>query len=60
MASDSMERIYVSEGVFAEIVLQVRDERWMPLPGTSRDHRSAADGFFREARLRYLEQLAGD
>ena len=50
-------RIYLREGIYAELELLYRQARWHPLPWTYPDYRTPdARLFFSQVRRRYLEQ----
>jgi len=54
---DYSHRIYVGDGIYAEITLTWRKGAWQPTPWTYRDYQSDAYlAFFMQARARYLEQ----
>jgi hypothetical protein len=48
---DHAHRIYLSQGIFAEVTLNYRDGQWQPLPWTFPDYRRADyHAFFQECR----------
>jgi hypothetical protein len=50
-------RIYVSDGIYAEVTLYWRDKSWHSLPWTFPDYRGGRyDGFFTELRRIYRSQ----
>ncbi|MFP4055592.1 MAG: DUF4416 family protein [Candidatus Brocadiia bacterium] len=50
-------RIYIGQGIYAEVTLTWHHGAWQPTPWTYRDYRSEPyRAFFAEARARYLEQ----
>jgi hypothetical protein len=56
---DHSHRVYISEGIHAEVTLHWHQNRWTPWPWTYADYQTAAAGaFFERARGAYLEQLA--
>lgn len=55
---DHSHRIYMHEGIFAEVTLHWSNNRWTAWPWTYADYQSTtAQQFFTEARTAYLEQL---
>ncbi len=58
-ATDDHDRIYVADGVFAQIVMRFADNQWTPRDGAGDGYRTESEGFFRSARDLYLEQLNG-
>lgn len=57
---DRSHRLYLRDGIFAEVTLAWRDGRFEAQPWTYPDYRSeAARGFFAEARRAYRERLRG-
>jgi hypothetical protein len=55
---DHSHRIYIREGIYAEVTLHWADNRWTPWPWTYADYQSeAAQRFFIKARTAYLDQL---
>jgi len=55
---DHSHRIYLREGIFAEVTLHWSQNLWTPWPWTYADYRGeTAQRFFTEARTAYLEQL---
>ncbi len=55
---DHSHRIYLSEGIYAEVTLHWHQNRWTPWPWTYADYQTeAAQRFFVKARTAYLEQL---
>ena len=56
-AKDHAHRIYLSQGVFAEITLSYHDRAWRAMPWTYPDYRSEAyRKFFDRAREAYLRE----
>ncbi len=56
---DQAHRIYLRDGIFAEITLQYRDGAWQPCPWTYADYRlPAVIDFLRQARNDYRQRLA--
>ncbi|MFW6163419.1 MAG: DUF4416 family protein [Planctomycetota bacterium] len=50
-------RIYIDQGIYAEVTLTWRRGAWQPTPWTYRDYRSEPyRAFFAQARGRYLEE----
>jgi hypothetical protein len=57
---DHAHRIYLSQGIFAEVTLSFRDGRWQPLPWTFPDYRRADyQAFFTECRERLKRAQGG-
>jgi len=55
---DYTHRIYLSQGIYAEVTLTYRKGSFVPTPWTYRDYRTEPYlAFFAGARARYLEQL---
>ncbi len=55
---DHSHRIYLSEGIYAEVTLHWSQNKWTPWPWTYADYQSdTAAKFFESARTAYLEQL---
>jgi hypothetical protein len=55
---DHSHRVYLSEGIYAEVTLHWSQNRWTPWPWTYADYQSpTASAFFEKARSAYLEQL---
>ena len=58
---DHAHRIYLAQGIYAEITLTYHKGGFHPMPWTYRDYRSAPYlAFLATARARYLEQRRGD
>jgi len=56
---DHSHRVYIAEGIYAEVTLHWHQNRWTPWPWTYADYQSeTAQAFFQKARTAYLEQLA--
>lgn len=56
-AKDFAHRIYLSQGIYAEVTLIFRDKSYQPLEWTYPDYRvSEHISFFNEVRRRYLER----
>ena len=57
---DHAHRIYLSNGIYAEVTLIYRDGKFNPLPWTYPDYREqVALDYFSAVRTRYLQQLRG-
>ena len=55
---DHSHRVYLSEGIYAEVTLHWSQNRWTPWPWTYADYQSETAGkFFEAARTAYLDQL---
>jgi len=55
---DHSHRVYLSEGIYAEVTLHWSQNCWTPWPWTYADYQCpAATDFFGKARTAYLEQL---
>jgi hypothetical protein len=55
---DHSHRVYLREGIYAEVTLHWSQNVWTPWPWTYADYQSAeAKEFFNRARTAYLEQL---
>lgn len=55
---DHSHRVYLSEGIYAEVTLHWHQNVWTPWPWTYADHKTdAAQSFFARARAAYLAQL---
>jgi hypothetical protein len=55
---DYVHRIYLRDGIYAEVTLTYHKHAWLPTPWTYRDYRTDAyHAFFTLARTRYLGQL---
>ncbi len=55
---DHSHRVYLTEGIFAEVTLHWSQNRWTPWPWTYADYQSeTAQNFFTKARTDYLNQL---
>lgn len=55
---DHSHRIYLNEGIYAEVTLHWSHNLWTPWPWTYADYRTdTAHQFFTQARTAYLEQL---
>ena len=55
---DHSHRVYIAEGIYAEVTLHWHQNRWTPWPWTYADYQSeTAQAFFQKARTAYLEQL---
>lgn len=55
---DHSHRVYMREGIYAEVTLHWNQNRWTPWPWTYADYKSeAASRFFDAARTAYLEKL---
>jgi len=55
---DHSHRVYMDEGIYAEVTLHWSQNVWTPWPWTYADHRTKEAGeFFTRARTAYLEQL---
>jgi hypothetical protein len=55
---DHSHRVYVAEGIYAEVTLHWNQNRWTPWPWTYADYQSeTAQTFFIKARTAYLERL---
>ncbi len=55
---DHSHRVYISEGIYAEVTLHWHQNKWTPWPWTYADYQSPAAGaFFERARTAYLAQL---
>ena len=55
---DHSHRIYLNEGIYAEVTLHWSQNLWTPWPWTYADYRTdMAQQFFTQARSAYLEQL---
>ncbi len=58
---DAAHRIYLNEGIFAEISLSYTNHSWHPFHWTYPDYgEKIALEFFKEVRKRYMEQLRGE
>jgi len=56
---DHAHRVYIAEGIYAEVTLHWHQNRWTPWPWTYVDYQSeTAQAFFQKARTAYLERLA--
>jgi hypothetical protein len=54
---DYAHRLYLADGIYAEVTLNYCDGRWQPRPWTYPDYRTDAyAGFFAQMRKLYLEQ----
>ena len=59
-AKDFSHRIYLADGIFAEVTLTFRRGRWESLPSTFPDYASGLyDGFLNEVRQSWKRQLHG-
>lgn len=55
---DHSHRVYLNEGIYAEVTLHWSQNTWTPWPWTYADYKSdTARVFFTEARMAYLQQL---
>jgi len=55
---DHSHRIYLSEGIYAEVTLHWHQNQWTPWPWSYADYRSeAAQSFFQKARTAYVDAL---
>lgn len=55
---DHSHRVYMREGIYAEVTLHWSANKWTPWPWTYADYKSeAAERFFNAAREKYLERL---
>jgi hypothetical protein len=55
---DAGHRVYMREGIYAEVILQRGEQRWAALPWTEPDYQLAqAIAFFERARAAYVAQL---
>lgn len=55
---DHSHRVYLAEGIYAEVTLHWHQNRWTPWPWTYADYQSeAAQAFFVKARSDYVAQL---
>jgi hypothetical protein len=55
---DHSHRVYIAEGIFAEVTLHWHQNRWTPWPWTYADYQTeTAQAFFQKARSAYLERL---
>jgi hypothetical protein len=55
---DHSHRVYMREGIYAEVTLHWHQNTWTPWPWTYADYQSKEAGaFFARARTAYLEQL---
>jgi len=55
---NSAHRVYLGKGIYAEVTLQYRNQRFVPLPWTYADYRTADyHRFFLQVRRHYHEQL---
>jgi hypothetical protein len=55
---DHSHRVYMREGIYAEVTLHWHQNTWTPWPWTYADYQSKeAAAFFLRARTAYLEQL---
>ena len=55
---DHSHRVYLAEGIYAEVTLHWHHNRWTPWPWTYADYQSdTAQAFFVKARTDYLAQL---
>jgi hypothetical protein len=55
---DHSHRVYLQEGIYAEVTLHWHQHQWTPWPWTYADYRSeTAQAFFKKARTDYLLQL---
>lgn len=58
---DASHRIYLRNGIYAEVTLTYREHSWVPSDWTYPDYREkVATDFFGEVRMRYAEQLKGE
>ena len=56
---DHSHRVYINEGIHAEVTLHWQQNKWTPWPWTYADYQTPQAGaFFERARTAYLEQLA--
>jgi hypothetical protein len=56
---DHSHRVYISEGIHAEVTLHWHQNKWTPWPWTYADYQTPqAAAFFERARTAYLDQLA--
>jgi len=55
---DQAHRIYLGQGIYAELTLTYRKGQFAPAPWTYRDYKTEPyHAFLRQARTRYLEQI---
>ena len=55
---DHSHRVYIAEGIYAEVTLHWHQNRWTAWPWTYADYQSeAAQAFFQKARMHYVERL---
>jgi hypothetical protein len=55
---DHSHRVYINEGIHAEVTLHWSQNKWTPWPWTYADYQTAtASAFFERARTAYLAQL---
>ena len=55
---DHSHRVYIAEGIYAEVTLHWHQNRWTPWPWTYADYQSeTAQTFFVKARTSYMDQL---
>ena len=55
---DHSHRVYIAEGIYAEVTLHWHQNRWTAWPWTYADYQSeAAQAFFQKARTAYVERL---
>jgi len=59
-AKDYTHRLYLADGIYAEVTLHYREGRWQPWPWTYPDYRTEAyHAFFATVRETYLTQRQG-
>jgi len=55
---DHSHRLYIAEGIYAEVTLHWHQNRWTPWPWTYADYQTeTAQAFFQKARTAYLEKM---